>query len=372
MLLPAGQVAQRLPVHCFVPNNATGSRWLWLFNSSTETAKLNSKSSVTTLKMLTRIEFQQYRCFPSLDVELRPLTVLIGPNNTGKSAFLDGIRAFDKESKLSPSDHWRLARDSTLEIRADWEFGANSSQTSNLVVKQRETNGDYSVEREVSLGEIAFFRLPSAGIKCFDEGFPESVKDLPIGDEGQHLASVLDYMLRKDRKRFDGVVATLRNLVPGFEDLAIDTPSPQSRHLHVILDNGLELPGESLSVGLRHLIFFVTLAHHPRAPQIILVEEPELGVHPKRLGDILRLLRSISQGEFCNRPAQVILTTHSPFLVDHVDLERDQLLIFQREESVEGARNAYPADKQRLQVFLDEFMLGEVWFNEGEVGLIQR
>jgi len=83
----------------------------------------------------------------------------------------------------------------------------------------------------------------------------------------------------------------------------------------------------------------------------------------------MRLLRSISSGEYCDHAAQVIITTHSPFLLDHVNLDHDQLLIFQREKSIEGARTARPADRERLKVFLDEFMLGEVWLNEGESGL---
>ena len=315
--------------------------------------------------MLEQIEIQNFRCFPSLKVELRPLTVLIGTNNTGKSAFLDAVRALAKDSKFRPADHWRMKADATIEICAV------SPQSSNLMVKESiQKNGRPQLKRGNPLEGISFFRLPSSGVECQHPGFSESVKDLPLGERGENLAPVLDYMLRKDRKRFDGVIRKLRELVPGFEDLAVDTPNPQTRHLSVILDNDLQLPGESLSVGLRHLLFFTTLAYHPRAPHVILIEEPELGVHPKRLGDILQLLRSISQGEFCDHPAQVILTTHSPFLLDHVDLDRDQLLIFQREDNLEGARNAFPANKERLKVFLDEFMLGEVWLNESEEGLI--
>lgn len=295
---------------------------------------------------------------------MRPLTVLIGTNNTGKSAFLDAVRALSRDVRLAPSDHWRMYTRARLEIRAQ------SEQLPNLHVTREEVEGKPELKGAQRLDGVAFFRLPSSGIVCRDKGVPAAVKDLPLGDEGQHLASVLDYMLRKDRRRFDGVVATLRDLVPGFENLVINTPDAESRSLGAVLDNGLELPGELLSVGLRHLIFFITLAHHPTAPQVILIEEPELGVHPRRLGDIVSLLRSIAQGEFCDHPAQVILTTHSPFLLDHLNLEQDQLLIFKREDDLNGARNAYPADKERLQIFLDEFLLGEVWYNEREEGLI--
>jgi predicted ATP-dependent endonuclease of OLD family len=65
--------------------------------------------------------------------------------------------------------------------------------------------------------------------------------------------------------------------------------------------------------------------------------------------------------------AQIILTTHSPHLLDYVDLTQDQVLVFHRNE--DGSRGAQPVDAERLKTFLDEFMLGEVWYNEGEAGL---
>jgi len=118
------------------------------------------------------------------------------------------------------------------------------------------------------------------------------------------------------------------------------------------------------------MLFFVALAYHPTPPKLILLEEPENGVHPRRLADIVRLLREITQGKHGNHAAQIVLTTHSPYLLDFVDLEQDQVLVFRRED--DGSRTAEPADRERLKNYLDEFMLGEVWFNEGEAGLVGR
>ncbi|MFM9966632.1 MAG: AAA family ATPase [Planctomycetaceae bacterium] len=52
--------------------------------------------------MLTQLSITGFRCFRQLDVELKPLTVLIGPNDTGKSAFLDAIEY------LGPADPTKL------------------------------------------------------------------------------------------------------------------------------------------------------------------------------------------------------------------------------------------------------------------------
>jgi predicted ATPase len=118
------------------------------------------------------------------------------------------------------------------------------------------------------------------------------------------------------------------------------------------------------------LLAFVALAHHPTPPRVILIEEPETGVHPKRLEEIVRLLREITQGKHGEHAAQVILTTHSPYLLDYVSLDTDQVLVFRRND--DGSRSAEPADPERLKLFLDEFKLGEVWFNRGEEGLVAK
>jgi predicted ATPase len=117
-------------------------------------------------------------------------------------------------------------------------------------------------------------------------------------------------------------------------------------------------------------LFFIALAYHPTPPKLILLEEPENGIHPKQLADVVRLLRDVSKGVHGGSAAQVVLTTHSPYLLDHIDLETDQVLVFRR--NADGTRSAEPADVSRLKTFLDEFMLGEVWFNEEEKGLVAQ
>ena len=82
----------------------------------------------------------------------------------------------------------------------------------------------------------------------------------------------------------------------------------------------------------------------------------------------MALLRGLTRGELAGRPVQVVLTTHSPYLLDHVTLPQDQVIVFRRED--DGTRSAREVDEQRLKAFLDEFMLGEVWFNQGEDGLL--
>ena len=130
------------------------------------------------------------------------------------------------------------------------------------------------------------------------------------------------------------------------------------------------MQAQEASAGVRLILFFIALAYHPSPPKIILLEEPENGLHPRRLQEVLGLLRKTTEGRHGGQAAQVILTTHSPYLLDSVDIEKDQVLVFRRND--DGTRTAEPVESGRLDPFLDEFMLGEVWYNQGEEGLTAK
>jgi hypothetical protein len=88
------------------------------------------------------------------------------------------------------------------------------------------------------------------------------------------------------------------------------------------------------------------------------------------LKDIIDLLIGLSESQYGQQGSQVILTTHSPYLLDCVDVSKQQVLVAQRQEN--GLRTIEPVDQDRLNQFLDEFMLGEVWLNRGEAGLLKK
>jgi predicted ATPase len=293
--------------------------------------------------VIQRVRIENFRALKDVNVELRPLTVLVGPNDSGKTSFLEAI-------------HRRLNNDVR---REDFWRGSHQARV-DLLTKHH----------SAFQGTAEIFKLPSEGIPMTSKGVADagSTGAPRLAVSGANLAAFLDYLLRKDRKRFDQIQAALRRLVPGLEEISITTPSADTRAVSLTIEGGFEISGERLSTGVRMLFFFVALAHHPNPPDVALIEEPETGVHPKRLKDIVELLRGLTRGKLAGRAVQVVLTTHSPYLLDHVTLPEDQVIVFRRED--DGARSARGADERRLKAFLDEFMLGEVWFNQGEEGLL--
>jgi predicted ATPase len=200
-------------------------------------------------------------------------------------------------------------------------------------------------------------------------GYPDEGEPPLLERNGAMIPALIDHLLRRDRQRFLGLVDAVKARVPGLNEVHVATPSADTRRIDLVIDEGLTIRADEASVGVRLLLFFVALTYHPSPPKLILLEEPENGVHPSRLADIVALLRDITKGVHCGHPAQVILTTHSPYLLDHIDVDEDQVLVFRRED--DGSRTAEPLDKNRVKAFTDEFMLGEVWFNQQEAGLVK-
>ena len=295
--------------------------------------------------MIESVEVQNFRCLKSVQVALRPLTVLVGPNDSGKTTFLEALLCGLGAKPLASEDSGR-----------DGEAPG--------VVAYGHRNARIRTS-------AALIRLPSEGVPMKSTGVvdPTNAAAPNLEPAGTSLATLMDYLLRRDRKRFETIQATLRDLVPGFEEIRISVPEPAERWLSWLIDGGLEIPGERLSTGARIMFFFVALAHHPSPPDVLLIEEPENGVHPRRLREVVELLRTLSQGK-AGTAKQVILTTHSPYLLDQIRLPEDQVIVFQRQD--DGSRTAREVDSAGLKSFLDEFMLGEVWFNQGEEGLLAK
>jgi predicted ATPase len=305
--------------------------------------------------MIENIEIHNFRCFQHLSVPLKPLTVLIGANDTGKSTFLEAIRLITGNDRLDPTDAFR---------HSDIRETSISTDNGEAWINSQSHSPPSDIRR------VALFRLPDTGVSLESNAIPDQQGGPSFGEDGSNVPGFLDYLLHRDRKRFDELVKSLKDSIDGLENLDVRMLHVETRRIDLVIENGFNIPADSASSGVRLLIFFSALAFHPDPPDLILIEEPENGIHPKRLGEVVDLLRKITLGVNGLHPAQVILTTHSPYLLDSINLDTDQVLVFRRE--ADGSRTAEPADRERLKLFTHEFLLGEIWINQGEEGLVAK
>ena len=82
------------------------------------------------------------------------------------------------------------------------------------------------------------------------------------------------------------------------------------------MTNGRTIRAQQASDGAILFLGLLALIYSPEPPKLLLIEEPEKGVYPKRLEEVIRLIRRLQEAP-SGRPApQIIMTTHSPYLLD--------------------------------------------------------
>ena len=164
---------------------------------------------------------------------------------------------------------------------------------------------------------------------------PDSFTTTPgLGEDGSHLPATLYYLARKSNKKsfdtissekiFYEIASKLRELVDDVIEVRVDRDEKrESLTLYVRDKDGTDHPARSLSDGTLRFLALAVLEADPTAHGLICLEEPENGIHPERIPNILRLLQDIAVdvdetvGDD-NPLRQVIINTHSPAVVQQV------------------------------------------------------
>ena len=108
----------------------------------------------------------------------------------------------------------------------------------------------------------------------------------------------------------------------------------------------------------------LALAHLPEPPPLLLLEEPENGIYPKRLGEVITILKDLVHRTEGVRFPQIIMTTHSPFVLSF--FEPEEVTFLSRDpNSVGGPVRARPLrEAPNIEERLgSDFYLGELWYN---------
>lgn len=127
---------------------------------------------------------------------------------------------------------------------------------------------------------------------------------------------------------------------------------------------GRTIRAQQASDGAVLFLGFLAIISLPEPPNLILIEEPEKGVYPKRLDEIVKLLREVVEGGPEAMRPQLILSTHSPYLLSF--FQPEEVTVMSRCQG--GGVCARPLrDAPNIRERMDgEFYLGELWYNLGE------
>jgi predicted ATPase len=195
----------------------------------------------------------------------------------------------------------------------------------------------------------------------FGTGSPMRSSQVPdgpvddVGREGRNFITVIASMKRADTNR---MVEELKSLYPEIMDVRTRPSGGGALQLFIEECGGVEISAERLSDGTLRFLFLLAILLQPNPPPMIVIEEPELGLHPDVIPKLAALLIEASER------TQIVITTHSRMLVDALGDDPESVIVCEKHN---GESTFERLDGERMKVWLEKYSLGDLW-SKGEIG----
>jgi predicted ATPase len=176
-----------------------------------------------------------------------------------------------------------------------------------------------------------------------------------LAKDGSNIADYLLDIQRLDAGAFEGIVRTMAYVLPYARDLQPGLTSELERKAYLQLtERNFKVPGWMLSTGTLRVLALLAVLRHPEPPPLIVVEEIENGLDPRSIHLLVEEMRTAVLAGL----TQVVLTTHSPYLLDLLKL--DQLVLVARDDKGEP-RFHRPSDDAKLAKWVKDFAPGRLY-----------
>jgi predicted ATPase len=185
-----------------------------------------------------------------------------------------------------------------------------------------------------------------------------------LANDGSNVADFLLDLRRQSPNAFNGIVETMAYVLPYAKDIqpTLTSSEIERKAWLQLSEETYKVPGWLLSTGTLRMLALLALLRHPNPPPLIVVEEIENGLDPRSIHLIVEEIRSaVLAGT-----TQVIVTTHSPYLLDLLTLEH--LVVVER-DGQGHPRFVRPADHENLRQWAEEFAPGKLYTMGSLTGL---
>lgn len=174
-----------------------------------------------------------------------------------------------------------------------------------------------------------------------------------LARDGANAAEYLEEIRRLDLDAFAGLVDAVRYVLPYTVDLQPALTSEIQRDFYLKLkQESFDVPGWLLSTGTLRIASLLACLRHPKPPPLLVIEEIENGLDPRTLHLVVEEIRAAIQAG----TTQVILTTHSPYLLDLLDLSHIVVV-----ERVDGQPTFHRPDEAELAQWTKSFSPGRLY-----------
>lgn len=176
-----------------------------------------------------------------------------------------------------------------------------------------------------------------------------------LARDGSNIADFLLDLRRQDQNAFDGIVETMSYVLPYAKDIQPSVTSELERKAWLQLTEAdFKVPGWMLSTGTLRLLALLALLRHPKPPSLIVIEEIENGLDPRSIHLLVEEIRNA----VLDGITQIVLTTHSPYLLDLLSLEH---LVLVERDGIGQPRFLRPSDNESVQRWAADFAPGKLY-----------
>lgn len=177
--------------------------------------------------------------------------------------------------------------------------------------------------------------------------------NLALRSDAGNLAAVLLRLRQHDAAAYARIVGAVHQVAPFLRDFVLEPEATDTIRLRWRqVDSETVFSAHQMSDGTLRFVCLATLLLPPPSalPRLMVLDEPELGLHPYAIVQLAEMLRAASVS------SQVVIATQSVTLMDQFSLE--DLIVVEREH---GASTFSRPEPERLREWLDEYSLGELW-----------
>jgi len=338
------------------------------------------------------IEIKGYKSIKEAKVELLPINILIGANGSGKSNFISFFEFLNRiynqnlteyialnggvEKALYQGSKFTRSISAYISFSTDvdaYSFTINNGADGFIFTKEDLWHNSSSWDtsqygNEARVKNDTTYRATDikkhlSSLKKYH--FLDTGRDSPFNqmsnvqndiyflyEKGENLAAFLYSIQQTNQIVYNRIVKTIQSIAPYFSDFYLQPNTEGYIRLQWQNKYSSTIYGASdLSDGTVRFIALTTLFMQPSLPTSIIIDEPELGLHPFAISKLAGMIKSVSA-----RGTQVIIATQSSDLVNH--FEPDCIITV---DQVDGGTIFNRLQKEELSSWLEDYSIGDLW-----------
>ncbi|MGC2238177.1 MAG: AAA family ATPase [Pyrinomonadaceae bacterium] len=324
--------------------------------------------------MINEIHYKNFKALRDATLSLGRFTLIVGANGTGKTTAIKTLEIVKNYENFSWKDLISIdffdeeQRSVVLEIHAEdisreitWQVGKNGEE---LTLPDNFNSHVGKRFHEAKMKLLNDFRVFTFNADKIAE--PTTLKpNIKLDSDGENLAGVLWQIQSSEPEVFDELNSELQKWFPEFNRIIFEIP--ENGKVSFLLRTTVgkhKIKAVDLSDGTRLALAYLTIAYLPSPPSIVAFEEPEKGIHPRLLRNIQEAMYRLAYPENYGeerKPIQVIVTTHSPYLLDLYKDYPEEIIIASKDEK--GVHFERLIDKPHYEEVLQDAPLGEIWYS---------